>query len=62
MSELVPPDWSPKGLRLLFEQPILTRPGQTRVVFAIPVAGLAAELRRAAEKPGIVIVEHIYDY
>ena len=62
VSELVPPDWSPSGLRLLFEQPILTRPGRKRVVFAIPVAGLAAELRRAAGKPGTVIVEHIYDY
>jgi hypothetical protein len=62
VSELVPSDWSPAGVRPLFEQPILTRPGRKRVVFAVAVSGLAAELRRAGEKPGAVIVEHIYDF
>jgi len=64
VSELVAQGWSPQGLRLLFEQPILTQPGRRRVVFATPVANLAAELRRAqaqAQASG-VIVEHIYDY
>ncbi len=62
VSELVNTSWSPQGVRLLFEQPILTRPGQKRVVFATSVGALAAELRRAAAKPGTVVVEHIYDY
>jgi len=63
VSELATADWSPpQGARLLFEQPILTRPGHKRVVFAVPVAGLGAELRRAGATPGAVVVEHIYDY
>ena len=66
VSELVTssgsPGAAPGELRLLFEQPILTRPGQKRVVFATPVARLAAELRRAAAQPGAVSVEHVYDF
>jgi len=62
VSELVATGWSPQGLRLLFEQPILTHPGRKRVVFATPVSSLAAELRRAQAQAGAVVVEHIYDY
>jgi len=62
VSELVTGGGSPQGPRLLFEQLILTRPGQKRVVFATPVAQLAAELRRAQAQAGAVVVEHIYDY
>jgi hypothetical protein len=62
VSELVGASWTPGNVRVLFEQPILTRPGLRRVVFATPVASLAAELRRAPTLPGGVVVEHIYDF
>ena len=48
--------------RTLFEQPILSRPGQKRVVLTVRVPQLAALLRSFGEKRGGVIVEHIYDY
>jgi len=48
--------------RTLFEQPILTRAGQKRVVLAIRVAQLTALLRSFGEKRGGVVVEHIYDF
>jgi hypothetical protein len=32
------------------------------VVFATPVNRLGAELRRAQQQPGQVVVEHIYDF
>lgn len=60
VSLLVPDGWAAAGVRVLFEQPILTRPGRKRVVFAVPVARLAAELRRA--QAAAVVVEHVYDY
>lgn len=60
VSELVPAAWRPEGARLLFEQPILTRPGLKRAVIAVPIAGLGDELRRAA-KAGDTI-EHVYDF
>ncbi len=46
--------------RTLFTQPILTQPGWERRVIAVPVAELAAQLRRwrAAD----VQIEHVYDY
>ena len=46
--------------RSLFVQPVLTQPGWERRVLAMPVAELAAQLRRwrAAD----VQVEHLYDY
>jgi len=62
LSVLVPDDWPSEGVRRLFEQPILTQPGRKRVVFAIPVSRLGAELRRAQAMPGQVVVEHIYDF
>jgi hypothetical protein len=62
VSMLVPQSWQPSQVRVLFEQPILTRPGRKRVVFAVPVGRLAAELRRAQAAPGDVAVEHVYDF
>jgi hypothetical protein len=62
VSEIVPSSWEPARGRILFEQPILTHPGHKRVAFALPVAGLGAELRDAAAHPGEVVVEHIYDF
>jgi hypothetical protein len=61
VSELVPEGRKPaEGVRVLFEQPILTQPGRKRMVFAVPIAGLGAELRRAAAASDTV--EHIYDF
>ncbi|WP_431265033.1 hypothetical protein ACQ859_06210 [Roseateles chitinivorans] len=60
VSELVPQAWQPTGARLLFEQPILTRPGTKRAVIALPIARLGDELRRA-DRAGDHI-EHIYDF
>lgn len=46
--------------RKVLVQPIITRPGQERLLVALPVTGLAAQLRQwKADK---VQVEHIYDY
>ena len=47
-------------LRTLFIQPILTQPGWERRVIALPVAELAAQLRRW--RAGDTQLEHIYDY
>ena len=60
VSELVPQAWQPTGARLLFEQPILTRPGTKRAVIALPIPRLGDELRRA-DRAGDHI-EHIYDF
>lgn len=62
VSVLVPAGWSADRVRILFEQPVLTQPGRKRVVFAVPVAQLAAELRRAQASDGQVVVEHVYDF
>ena len=63
VSLLVPNGWmSSAPARTLFEQPILTRPGQKRVVLAVRVPQLAALLRSFGEKRGGVVVEHIYDF
>jgi hypothetical protein len=48
------------GGRLIYSQPILTRPGETRYAIAYEVPNLAAALRRYAKAS--VRVEHIYDY
>jgi hypothetical protein len=45
--------------RTLFTQPILTRPGQQRVVMALPIAKLADAMR--LEGPALH-VEHVYDF
>lgn len=62
LSELVPLDWKPAGVRLLFEQPILTQPGRKRVVLATQVASLASELRRAHQLRDQIAIEHVYDF
>jgi len=63
VSLLVPTGWMASApARTLFEQPILTRPGQKRVVLTVRVPQLAALLRSFGEKRGGVIVEHIYDF
>jgi hypothetical protein len=62
VSMLVPDGWTPAGARVLFEQPILTRPGTKRVVLAMPVARLAAELRREDSLGTQVSIEHVYDF
>jgi hypothetical protein len=48
------------GARVLFEQPILTRPGQARRAYIVPVAGLSALLRETSSQGATV--EHIFDY
>ena len=50
------------GMRVLFEQSILTQPDRKRVVFVVPVSRLADELRRAMSKPPFQVVEHVYDF
>jgi len=63
VSVLVPSGWMSSGpSRTLFEQPILTRPGQKRAVLAIRVDQLATLLRSFGEKRGGVVVEHVYDF
>ncbi len=47
-------------LRLVFMQPILTRPGWERRVVAVPVTELAAQLRRWRRTEQRL--EHVYDY
>lgn len=61
LSLLVPDTWHARGVRPLFEQPVLTRPGTRRAVVATTVPQLAGVLRQALTSPGVV-VEHVYDY
>lgn len=62
VSALAPAAWRAEGVRVLFEQPILTRPGWRRVVFALPVNALARWLRGVRAGGDAVVVEHVYDY
>jgi len=62
VSQIGPESWSPSRGRILFEQAILTQPGRKRVVFAIPIAGLAHALRETAATRDVVILEHVYDF
>jgi hypothetical protein len=62
VSLLVPEEWTPASVRVLFEQPILTRPGRKRVVLTTPVDHLAAELRHEESLGAQVLIEHIYDF
>ena len=63
VSVLVPSAWMTSApARTLFEQPILTRPGHKRVVLAVRVPQLAAQLRAWGEKRAGVVVEHVYDF
>ena len=59
---LAPRGWrSARGdAKLLFTQPILTRPAEERVAVVVPVASLAALLLEL-DRPGIQL-EHVYDY
>jgi len=50
----------PDGTRVMFTQPILTRPGTARLALVMPVAALARVLE-ALDRPGIEL-EHVYDY
>ena len=50
----------PAGSRVLFEQPIVTRPGTRRVAVLMPVAALSTFLV-AAPATGATI-EHVYDF
>ena len=59
---LAPADWSPMaGAKVLFEDPILTRPGRKRVALVLTVGTLAPALGTLATAPKVEI-EHIYDY
>jgi hypothetical protein len=58
VSALVPAAWQSE--RILFDQPVLTRPQTKRVVLAVPVASLAALFRRLAADGARL--EHVYDY
>jgi hypothetical protein len=60
ISATVPDDFDDSNFSVLIRQPIMTRPGRRRIVFAVPVPQLATVLRRY-DSPGIRL-EHIYDY
>ena len=62
LTALVPQAWQPGTpvRRVLFEQPILTRPGVKRVALVVDVDALASTLNGLAT-PGVE-VEHVYDY
>jgi hypothetical protein len=45
---------------ILFTQPILTKPGSTRIALTVQVSELSSFLRGLDGQP--VSVEHIYDY
>jgi hypothetical protein len=59
VTALVPEAW-PTDTKILFVQPILTRPGTKRVALVVPVEALAGTLTRFA-KDGARI-EHVHDY
>jgi len=62
LSVLARQDWQPDAnARVLFEQPILTEPGQKRSVIAVPISSLGALLRRLQAQRG-VSVEHVFDF
>lgn len=61
VSALVPATWRPEtGDRVLFTQPILTRPEEKRVALIVPVSALAPLVARMSTSG--VTLEHIYDY
>jgi hypothetical protein len=64
VSLLVPASWSqpePQA-RVLFVQPILTRPGTVRVVLATPIGRLGGLLRQVESGLGGSAIEHVYDF
>lgn len=50
----------PPGVRVLFEQPIVTEPGRKRRALVVPVAALSQFLLEAPAEG--MAIEHIYDY
>ena len=60
---LAPADWTPAiaGSSVLFEDPILTRPGRKRVALVVRVGALAPALNSLAGAANVEI-EHVYDY
>jgi len=62
VSVIAPADWVPydSGFTILFTQPIITHPGQARMVFAVPVSRLS-EFLHLLRKDGFSL-EHIYDF
>jgi hypothetical protein len=62
LSLIAPPAWVPPlpPQDILFSQPILTRPGEKRVVFTVDVGSLGAMLRSINSQH--VSLEHIYDF
>lgn len=63
LTVLAPAAYAPAltGSSVLFEDPILTRPGRKRIALVVPVGALAAALNTLAATPAIEI-EHVYDY
>jgi|SRR5579859_1771681 len=59
---LVADQWRPvaDGFKVLFTQPIITRPGTKRAALVIPVSALAASLNKFRERG--MRLEHVYDY
>jgi hypothetical protein len=62
VSALVPSAWKADNadFRILFVQPVLTRPREKRVAVVVPVGSLAALLNRLAADGARL--EHVYDY
>ena len=60
VTALVPRDWDASRYKLLFEQPVLTRPAIKRVAPVVPVSELAPLLNRLAADGARL--EHVYDY
>jgi hypothetical protein len=63
VSVIVRQDWQPNADgRVLFEQPVISRPGQKRTVMAVPIVRLGAVLRDLRQNQRGVALEHIYDF
>lgn len=60
LTAIVPENFDAARFRVIMEQPILTRPGQKRLAFTVPVPELSRALRRLSDPA--IRVEHIYDY
>jgi len=62
VTALVPAGWDASALgRVLFTQPILTRPAEKRVGLVVPVAKLSETLLALERLRGSTL-EHVYDY
>jgi hypothetical protein len=60
VTALAPIGWSPPSARVLFRQPISTRPNRERVAFETTVPDLTTTIRAARAAGGTL--EHVYDY